>query len=85
MHPDDLLLKLQVREKISQADWKYGWPHKFYTDSYEKFYSIHLIDAGEHFDELARLLEQAGVSFKLVGGAIEYKALWRLGDYGEKL
>ena len=32
IHPEDLMLALKAGAKLSGADWKYGWPHKFYVD-----------------------------------------------------
>lgn len=32
IHPEDLLEALRAGAKLSQADWKYGWPHKFYVE-----------------------------------------------------
>jgi hypothetical protein len=31
IHPDDLLAFLKQGAKMGGADWKYGWPHKFYV------------------------------------------------------
>lgn len=33
IHPEDLLAALQAGATLSGADWKYGWPHKFYVDN----------------------------------------------------
>lgn len=32
IHPEDLLKALADGGKLGGADWKYGWPHKFYID-----------------------------------------------------
>jgi hypothetical protein len=33
IHPDDLLMFMRTLPiLISEADWKYGWPHKFYIE-----------------------------------------------------
>lgn len=32
MHPEDLLHALEAGAQLGMADWKYGWPHKFYVD-----------------------------------------------------
>lgn len=32
IHPGDLLSALAAGAKLSESDWKYGWPHKFYVD-----------------------------------------------------
>jgi len=31
LHPEDLLKALENGAKLEMADWKYGWPHKFYV------------------------------------------------------
>lgn len=31
IHPEDLLEALRAGATLSGADWKYGWPHKFYV------------------------------------------------------
>lgn len=42
----------------SGADWKYGWPHKFYLGQ-KKFYSTHLQDASpEEFAEFNALSDK---------------------------
>lgn len=33
IHPEDLVTLLEAGAKASGADWKYGWPHKFYVDN----------------------------------------------------
>lgn len=32
LHPEDLIRAIESGAKLSGADWKYGWPHKFYVD-----------------------------------------------------
>lgn len=32
IHPEDLLAALEAGAVLHGADWKYGWPHKFYVD-----------------------------------------------------
>lgn len=32
LHPEDLLKVLEQGAQLQGADWKYGWPHKFYVD-----------------------------------------------------
>jgi hypothetical protein len=33
LHPEDLANLIEKREaRMHGADWKYGWPHKFYVD-----------------------------------------------------
>lgn len=63
IHPTDLLALLHGGDKLTLADKKYGWPHKFYTEDYNKFYSLHMLDAGDDFDELAALIRPTGVEF----------------------
>lgn len=31
VHPEDLLAALRAGATLDGADWKYGWPHKFYV------------------------------------------------------
>jgi hypothetical protein len=33
IHPEDLLRVLQAGATLETADWKYGWPHKFYVSN----------------------------------------------------
>lgn len=33
IHPEDLLRVLQAGARLECADWKYGWPHKFYVSN----------------------------------------------------
>jgi hypothetical protein len=32
IHPEDLIEALRAGASLGGADWKYGWPHKFYVD-----------------------------------------------------
>jgi hypothetical protein len=32
MHPEDLLNAVRAGATLGGADWKYGWPHKFYVE-----------------------------------------------------
>lgn len=32
LHPEDLLTTLKNGARLEGADWKYGWPHKFYVN-----------------------------------------------------
>jgi hypothetical protein len=32
IHPEDLLQALKAGATLGGADWKYGWPHKFYVE-----------------------------------------------------
>ena len=68
IHPEDLLKILQEHPTaLTGADWKYGWPHKFYLNGklglpFGKFYNDHLRDAGydrEAFILLISLIEKS--------------------------
>jgi hypothetical protein len=127
MHPHALLEALRAGAVLDMADWKYGWPHKFYVEGipnpvagelcrststmgtvrngksmdfadngelierdatpeelstgryqsyrknekapaqlHAKFYSEHMVDAGDDFNELAlRIAALTGVTFQL--------------------
>lgn len=63
----------------SGADWKYGWPHKFYLsigDRYGKFYSRHLYDAdSSDLVGLSNLLaSKLGIRFKITEKGLYYDA-----------
>lgn len=73
IHPQDLLEMLQAGDTLELADLKHGWPHKFYTSEYNKFYSLHMIDAEEAFADLAALIAPAGVEFTQVPDGIAYR------------
>jgi hypothetical protein len=90
LHPEDLCNGLeQGRFKLGGADWKYGWPHKFYVSPVGnpggyvgKFYNEHLTDQGFSGDELRRtldlLLEHSGIEFqRSQGGELHYIAPYR--------
>lgn len=32
IHPEDLIEAIKAGATLGGADWKYGWPHKFYVD-----------------------------------------------------
>lgn len=68
IHPEDLM-KIEGL-KLSLADFKYGWPHKFYIEEgtlngqpvWGKWYNAHLQDEGmddETFNALCDLLFRA--------------------------
>ncbi len=63
----------------SGADWKYGWPHKFYIGSGypHKFYNKHLSDATrEEFLEFNSLSEYYfGITWVRDAGEIKYRAV----------
>lgn len=127
LHPEDLLKVLKEGARINMADWKYGYPHKFYIEgvpnllagqtvrigsrsgplhSYDgtlnvenpteeeiktgrydrptmgaapphaviKFYTEHLIDAGDAFTELTKIIyDQTKVFFSLDDDRIMYR------------
>lgn len=60
----------------SGADWKYGWPHKFYLNS-NKFYNGHLADASEElFNEFSKLSEELfEVTWIKDEGKMKYRAV----------
>jgi hypothetical protein len=65
--------------KLESADWKYGWPHKFYlhpkNGGMYKWYNEHLLDLNDiEFTEFANLLETcSGIRFSRVSGKLLYK------------
>lgn len=77
IHPEDLLRALEAGATLECADWKYGWPHKFYVRGvpssdlqsagfgWGKWYNAHLQELSpEAFDALApRLSAGTGVTF----------------------
>jgi DNA repair exonuclease SbcCD ATPase subunit len=77
--------------RFSGADWKYGWPHKFYIGD-KKFYNVHLADASDQeFQEFAELSKRyfqvvweksaEGISFKAISGI---QLAGTIGKAGEK-
>ena len=81
VHPEDLLTLLGGGAELSGADWKYGWPHKFYVSAKgtggTKWYNHHIADKG--FDDEARTalltaLCGSGIRFFLKDGKINYSA-----------
>ncbi len=83
MHPEDLLAAVERGARLDGADWKYGWPHKFYVTGggipHGKFYNVHLLD---DLDDEARakvidvLWRHTGVRFGLVAGELHFDARW---------
>ena len=66
LHPEDLAKYLRegTVTRLSPADRKYGWPHKFYTEpAWNKFYSEHLIDASEEDRDLISKYMGLNVNF----------------------
>lgn len=79
LHPEDLLNVLNAGASLGGADWKYGWPHKFYIrqDKFNaKWYNEHLLDlAPETQTMIIELLElHAGIKFTVTGQDIGYQA-----------
>ena len=63
IHPEDLLILLENGARLQGADWKYGYPHKFYVQdtgikTAVKFYTTHMKDLlGEpEFEQVARAI-----------------------------
>lgn len=80
MTPAEAIKRMLVPgTSYSGADWKYGFPHKFYIGSNypHKFYSAHLKDATpEQFAEFNEISEKYfGVSWLIEDGQLKYKAV----------
>jgi len=87
IHPEDLYKGLKDQGwTLHGADWKYGWPHKFYvqrpgkdgrSEHLGKFYNAHLQDVkdAEAFKALTDLIQQKGsVRFWMQDGKLMYGA-----------
>lgn len=84
IHPGDLM-DLAGRNELSldMADWKYGWPHKFYVKgiaspaSHAKWYNLHLADlAGDAFTMVAEFVEQqGGIRFEMKPDGLAYRTV----------
>jgi len=78
--PEDALIRLLNPDvDASGADWKYGWPHKFYIRLYGrpgKFYNKHLYDASnETFKALTKLMTaKLGITFSIDSTGLRYQA-----------
>lgn len=48
LHPEDLLNGLRNDATLHGADWKYGWPHKFYVDGIPNDYAGQQVQVGTH-------------------------------------
>jgi hypothetical protein len=65
IHPEDLLRVLLAGARMHSADWKYGWPHKFYLEDVPNKYAgqdcrTGAVYAGDHpLEELKREYPQA--------------------------
>lgn len=81
IHPEDLIKALEEGATLEAADWKYGWPHKFYVSGgkvgHAKWYNDHLLDLSpECFDVLApRLSNGTGVVFERDERGIKYRGI----------
>lgn len=68
IHPEDLLRLLKAGAKLRGADWKYGWPHKFYVEQpFAKWYNAHLQDEGydeEAWNAIAGALKASGIEWR---------------------
>ncbi len=80
VHFDDIRRIIAEGGKLGGADYKYGWPHKFYVylsdGSMYKFYNVHLLDLpAEEFEAFAALLkEHTGIEFFYQDGNLIYRA-----------
>lgn len=71
LHPDDVRTIIEEGGTLGGADWKYGYPHKFYvypkgSKSMYKWYNQHLKDIKDEpaFSAFALLLKtHAGIEF----------------------
>jgi hypothetical protein len=48
MHPEDLVNYLNAGAELESADWKYGWPHKFYINGIQNPKAGEIIKVGSH-------------------------------------
>ncbi len=80
LSPEAALELLEKDVSASGADWKYGWPHKFYIKAAKngagKFYSRHLYDADtETLNKLTEILDRKlGIFFILDDKGLRYSA-----------
>jgi hypothetical protein len=84
IHPEDLYARLTAATlALAGADWKYGWPHKFYLRTAEfsyptKWYNEHLTDEGYEDEALQLLLDAlhtaAQIRFSIVNGQLHFEA-----------
>lgn len=62
VHPEDLIVSIEnYGMELEGADWKYGWPHKFYLHGAPfrypiKWYNEHILDEGYDEEALMSLL-----------------------------
>lgn len=87
VHPEDLIKLIEGGATLGGADWKYGWPHKFYIENAVdaegkvftgKWYNAHLTDEGFDEEVLQKLLgllsEHSGITWLKDEKGIGFKA-----------
>lgn len=83
IHPEDLMRALDSGATLECADWKYGWPHKFYVTGgnvgHAKWYNAHLMELlPECFAALApRLSVGTGVEFERDERGVKWRGVSR--------
>lgn len=94
IHPNQALFRLSTPgHSVSGADWKYGWPHKFYLDPLPgsdqklgatKFYNDHLMDADQSvFEQISNLSERLlGIKWDKHEGQLRWFAVPNTQRYG---
>ena len=72
IHPSDLAALLKAGARLSPADRKYGWPHKFYMEpGWAKFYTVHIQDATP---EERNVIERAmGLHISFEGDSVRWQ------------
>jgi hypothetical protein len=51
LSPLALLDALKAGARLNPADWKYGWPHKFYVDGIPNEWAGQTVECGGRYDE----------------------------------
>lgn len=81
--------RIRAWRGVEVADWKYGWPHKFYLttgdSSIRKWYNIHLEDLGgtEAFRPFTDLIfEHTGIRFLWYPDRVKMAGRKRKGQLG---
>lgn len=81
IHPGDLARQLREAGTLSEADRKYGWPHKFYLEGgtlkahgARKFYTVHLQDATDEDALTIQLHMGLRIEFLDDGNSIKWSA-----------
>lgn len=67
IHPEDLLKVLSEGAILEQADWKYGWPHKFYVSHIKNPKAGEIVQIGSS--------SKGGISTPIMGKASEFITL----------